>query len=94
MMLYYSVHYPNPEKETLLIDAMRQAGKIIKGLPGNLYDNAFQDASLGTIMAITVWESQEAFQAALPTLQSARQDSPSREWEIKPPEVYMLNSTV
>ena len=41
-VLTYSIHYPKPEKEALLIDAMRQAGKIIKGLPGNLYDNAFQ----------------------------------------------------
>ena len=39
---------------------MRQAGKIIKGLPGNLYDNAFQDATAGSIMAISIWESQEA----------------------------------
>ena len=34
MMLYYSVHYPKPEKEALLIDAMRHVGKIIKSLPG------------------------------------------------------------
>jgi hypothetical protein len=48
MMLYYSVHYPKPEKEALLIDAMRHVGKIIKSLPGCLFDNAFQDGSLGT----------------------------------------------
>ncbi len=45
-------------------------------------------------MGVSIWESQEAFQAALPTLQAARQNSPSREWEVKPPEVYMLNSAV
>ncbi len=38
-------------------------------------------------MGVSIWESQEAFQAA-------RQNSPSREWEVKPPEVYMLNSAV
>ena len=68
MMLYYSVHYPKPEKEALLIDAMSQVGKVIKDLPGCLFDNAFQDTSLGTIMAITIWESQEAFQAARPAM--------------------------
>ncbi|HYU72442.1 MAG TPA: hypothetical protein VEL31_07155 [Ktedonobacteraceae bacterium] len=45
-------------------------------------------------MGVSIWESREAFQAALPTLQAARQNSPSREWEVKPPEVYMLNSAV
>jgi hypothetical protein len=29
-VLTYSIHYPKPEKEALLIDAMHQAGKIIK----------------------------------------------------------------
>ena len=53
MMLYYSVHYPKLEKEALLIDAMRQIGKVIKNLPGCLFDNAFQDVNLSTLMAIT-----------------------------------------
>lgn len=45
-------------------------------------------------MGVSIWESQEAFQAALPALRRVRQNSPSHEWEIKPTEVYMLNSAV
>jgi len=92
MMLYYSVHYPKPEKEALLIDAMRHVGKIIKSLPGCLFDNAFQDGSLGTIMAITIWESNEAFQAARPAMIEALKAIPFDEWEARPREFHTLNS--
>jgi hypothetical protein len=44
-------------------------------------------------MGISIWESREAFQTTLPTLRSSRQNNPSQEWEIKPPEMYMLDST-
>ena len=92
MMLYYSVHYPKLEKEALLKDAMRQVGKVIKDLPGCLFDNAFQDANLGTIMAITIWESQEAFQAARPAMIEALKVIPFDEWEDRPREFHTLNS--
>jgi len=92
VVLSYSIHYPKPEKETLLIDAMRQAGKVIKSLPGNLFDNAFQDATAGTIMAISIWESQEAFQAAMPAMREALKDILFDEWEARPRELHLLNS--
>jgi hypothetical protein len=63
--------------------------------PGNIFQAPypFKDADKGTLIGISIWESEEAFQAALPILQSARQKSPAQELEIKPPEVYLLNST-
>jgi quinol monooxygenase YgiN len=91
-LLYYSVHYPKPEKEALLRDAMRHVGKVIKNLPGCLFDNAFQDASLSTIMAITIWESPEAFQAARPAMIEALKAIPFEEWEARPREFHTLNS--
>ena len=91
-LLYYSVHYPKLEKEALLRDAMRHVGKVIKSLPGCLFDNAFQDASLGTIMALTIWESQEAFQAARPAMIEALKAIPFEEWEARPREFHTLNS--
>jgi hypothetical protein len=92
MMLYYSVHYPKLEKEALLIDAMRQVGKVIKNLPGCIFDNAFQDVSLGTIMAITIWESQEAFHAARPAMIEALKAISFDEWETRHREFHTLNA--
>lgn len=91
-LLYYSVHYPKPEKEAMLIEAMRQVGKVLENLPGCLFDKAFQDESLGTIMALTIWESQEAFQAARHAMVEALKVIPFDEWEARPREFHALKS--
>jgi heme-degrading monooxygenase HmoA len=91
-LLYYSIHYSKPEKEALLKDAMRRVGKIIKDLPGCLFDSAFQDRGHVAIMAITIWESQEAFQAARPAMIEALKAIPFEEWEARPREFHSLTS--
>ena len=95
MFIFYSIHYPHPEKEELLVQSMHEYGELMKKQPGNLFQAPypFKDPEKGTLMGISIWESREAFQAALPTLQSARQNSPAPEWESKPAEVYRLDST-
>ncbi len=57
MFVFYSVHYPQPEKEELWVQQMRQFDELIKKQPPVLV-----------------------------------KEVPSGEWEVKPPEVYMLNS--
>jgi hypothetical protein len=96
MFVFYSIHYAHPEKERLLVQSMHEFGELMKQQPGILFQAPypFKDPEKGTLMGISIWESQEAFQAALPTLQSARRDSRSQEWEAKPTEVYMLNSAL
>ncbi len=93
MFLFYAVHYPQPEKEELLIQSMQQFGELIKKQPGIIFVNPspFRDTEKGALIGLAIWESQEAFQAAALTLQNA---FPSDEWEVKPREVYMLNSAV
>ncbi|MDQ2906256.1 MAG: hypothetical protein M3Y81_22270 [Chloroflexota bacterium] len=95
MFIFYSIHYPQPEKEDLLVQSMHEFGELMKKQPGIIFQAPypFKDPEKGTLIGISIWESQEAFQAVLPLLQSARRGSPSQEWEVKPTEVYMLNST-
>ncbi len=96
MFIFYSIHYPQPEKEGLLVQDMHEFGELMKKQPGIIFQAPypFKDPEKGKLVSISVWESQEAFQTALPTRQNARKDSPPHEWEIKPPEVYMLHSAV
>ena len=91
MFLFYAVHYPHPEKEGLLIQRMHEFGELIKEQPGIIFVNTFRDPEKGTLIAIAIWESQEAFQESWPILVK---DAPSEEWEVKPREVHMLNSAV
>ena len=81
MFIFYSIHYPHPEKEELLVQSMHDYGELMKQQPGKLFQAPypFQDSEKGTLMGISIWESREVFQAALPTLRNARQNSFSQE---------------
>lgn len=91
MFLFYAVHYPYPEKEKLLVQSMHKFGELIKKQPGIIFVNTFRDPENGTLIALAIWESQEAFQTAWPVLVK---DAPSEEWEVKPREIHLLNSAV
>jgi heme-degrading monooxygenase HmoA len=93
MFLLYAVHYPQPEKEALLIQSMQQFSELIKKQPGVIFVSPypFRDPEKGTLITLAIWESQEAFQASWPALVK---DAPSEEWEVKAREVYMLTSVV
>ena len=93
MFLFYAVHYPQPEKEELLIQSMQQFGELIKKQPGIIFVNPspFRDTEKGALIGLAIWESQEAFEASWPVLVK---DMPSDEWEVKPREVHMLNTVV
>ncbi len=49
MFLFYAVHYPQPEKEELLIQSMQQFGELIKKQPGIIFVNPspFRDTEKG-----------------------------------------------
>ena len=92
MFLFYSIHYPQPGKEELWVQKMRQFDELMKKQPGILFvSDIFKDPEKGTLTGFTFWESQEAFQASWPVLVK---DAPSEEWEVKPREVHLLHSTM
>ena len=91
MFLFYAVHHPHPEKEALLIRSMRDFGDLIKKQPGIVVVDTFRDRDNGTLLGVSIWDSRDAFQAALPALQDA---FPSEEWEVKPREVHLLASAL
>lgn len=94
MFIFYSIHYPTPGNEMRLAESMHNYGELMSKQPGIVFvaPYPFKDPEKGTLMGISIWESEEAFQAALPALQEARKNAPSHNWESKPPEVYLLHS--
>lgn len=89
MILYYPLHCPKPEKETLLLDMMRPRSLAIKNLPAmsSLFSRMRH-------MAGTVWDSQEAFQATLSAMGEILKDIPFDEWEARPFERHLLTSVI
>jgi quinol monooxygenase YgiN len=91
MFLFYAVHYPYPDKVDLLVQRMHEFGDVIKKQPGIIVVDTFRDPANGTLLALALWESQDAFQAAWPAVV---QYAPSEEWEAKPREVHMFLSAL
>lgn len=94
MFIFYSIHYPREDMDDLLAESMHEFGELMRQQPGTIFQAPypFKDPEKGTLMGVSIWESEEAFQAALPALERARANRPSQAYEIKPPEVYMLHS--
>jgi len=92
MFVFYSMHYPQPDKEELGTQMMRQFDELIKKQAGIIFvSDIFKDPKKGALIGFTFWESQEAWKAAWPVLVK---EVPSGEWEVKPPEVFLLNSAI
>jgi quinol monooxygenase YgiN len=90
--LYYFIHYPKPDKEHLLAKEMARFGDLVQKQPGVIFVNAFKDEKNGTLMAMSVWESQAALESAMPAMREALKDVPFADWEAQPREMHVLNS--
>jgi hypothetical protein len=51
MLLFYAIHYPQPEKDAQLIQRMHEFGKLIEKQPGAIFVNTFRDPEKGTLIA-------------------------------------------
>ena len=92
MFVNMVIHYPKPDKETLLIEAMHRLGKVVQNQPVLSYINAHKDAQRGVVVAISIWETKEAMLAAGPSIKEVTKDVPFDEWETQPREIYQLTA--
>ena len=90
MFVNMVIHYPKPEKEARLIEAMHRLGAAVQNQPGLFYINAHKDAQRGVIVAISIWDTQEAMLAAGPAIMEVTKDVPFEDWEARPREIYQL----
>ncbi len=94
MFIMYSIHYPKPGDEARLVENMHQVDELMGRQPGTVFvpPYPFKDPAKGTLLGLSIWESEEALRAALPTIQQAWREAPAQQWERRPPELYMLHS--
>jgi hypothetical protein len=92
--LYLALHYPKPEHLNDLLAAMHHLNDVIQDAPGLLHIGAWQEESGTRIVAISIWESQKAFQEALGRIGSAVSNVPFGEWEEKPRELIRANEII
>ena len=87
--LSLAMHYPKPEHVDDLLGAMKRLGGALHTAPSLLEATAWQDHASGRIVAISTWESSQAFFNARPVIGEAIKDVPFDEWEAKPRELFI-----
>lgn len=94
MLIFYSTHYPKPEFEDQMLDSMHQFGNLMATQPGLIFVAPwpFKDLEKGTLMGVTIWESHEAFDAAMAAIRDLPRTRPSHDWERQPTEAFILDS--
>jgi hypothetical protein len=85
--LYLALHYPKPGHVQDLLGAMQRLKDALQGAPGLLHIGAWQEEATTRIVALSIWDSPEAFQGALGRIGAAVVDVPFGEWELRPREL-------
>ncbi len=85
--LYLAIHYPKSEHRQDLLNTMHQLDRALMGAPGLKLIGAWADDSSDRILAISVWESRQAFQAALGKFSTVVNQVPFGQWEQRPREL-------
>ncbi len=89
--LYLAIHYPKSEHVNDLLAAMARLDRALQGAPGLLQIGSWREESSNRIVALSVWESREAFQSALSRIASGVANVPFDEWEERPRELIRAN---
>jgi heme-degrading monooxygenase HmoA len=79
-------HHAKPEYVDDFLAFMRKVAAGVDGSPGLLEFNCWHESGTSRLFGLSRWESQEAFQAALPTIMQFRSER-KPEWSSAPDEV-------
>lgn len=91
MLVHLSIHRPIPGKEQELIDSMHRFGAADGAIPGLREVHTLRDRESGALVGLSIWESEEAFEAGVPRMRAALEGDELLAWEQGLPEVYVLD---
>jgi hypothetical protein len=60
MFIYYSIHYPKPDMEALLVENMHEYSAVMAKQSGIVFvaPYPFKDKERGILLGISIWESE------------------------------------
>jgi heme-degrading monooxygenase HmoA len=92
VFVHLAVHHPLPGREDELADSMDRFGAPAHGRPGFRFHATLRDPDAGVLVGVTIWDSREAWEAAVPFQRSAVEHDAVDELWGRPPEVYRLET--
>ena len=88
MFFHVSIHRPKAGKEQDLIGSMHRFSAALTGVPGLQEAHTLRDSRTGALMGLTIWDSEDAWDAAVPKAMEAVKDDPFDEWDADIPDAY------
>lgn len=82
-------HYPKPEHRQDLLKGMEEMREVMAQHPGFIDAGPWEEIGSDRIVGISVWESREAFVAAMPP-GFGQPNERIHEWETQPREPLHL----
>ncbi|MGH2487438.1 MAG: hypothetical protein ACRDHE_15645 [Ktedonobacterales bacterium] len=89
--LFMAFHYPRPEYRDDLLRHIHLVGAALRAQPGLVQLADFDDPANGRIVAVSIWESAEAFRMGRARAMASHDEEPRYDvWESRPLEVFTL----
>ncbi len=85
--LYLAIHYPKSDHRQDLLAAMQRLNQALQSATGLQNIGAWAEASGERIVALSIWESPQAFQSALGKIGTSIANVPFDQWEQRPREL-------
>ncbi len=92
--VFMAFHYPKPEYRDVLLRGMAELRPVMATVPGFIEGGPWREEGNERIVAISKWESKQAFLAAWPAIAAAIADVPFDEWEFREQELFHLEPAV
>ncbi len=92
MYIHIGLHPARDEAiKPAMITAMKEFARAAASQPGNIQAYTIKDQRSDRLAGITIWESQEFFEAALTALRDSIDGVPFDEWQSGPTDVLLAD---
>jgi hypothetical protein len=90
MIAHLAIHHPKPEYKDDVLASMRRVDAAAAGQAGLIRINGWREIEGDRLVGMSMWESRDAFEAAMPVIFAAAGDVPWDLWEAEPVEAMFL----
>jgi heme-degrading monooxygenase HmoA len=91
VFVHLAIHRPRPGKADEMLASMERFGEAMKAGPGFVLHGALRDERSSRLVGLAVWESREAWEAAIGAAREALADLDIDDLLEAPPDVFLLS---
>jgi heme-degrading monooxygenase HmoA len=91
VFVHLAIHKPRPGQADAMLRSMNEFGEAMQKGTGFLLHGALRDERSNRLVGLAVWESREAWEAAIGAAREAIADMDIDELLEEPPDVFLLS---